>query len=253
VYYALKALLDPSIPANGGFYRAISVHAPEGSIVNARPPAPVAWRTQTCQRIADVIFGALAPALPDHVIAATNGANSAWVFSGVDPRTGQYYVYLETIGGGSGARATKDGLDGVQVHITNTSNLPVECLETEYPLLVEEYSLVPGSGGAGRWRGGLGLSRTIRVRRGEATFLGTLDRARIAPWGLFGGCGGGKAELVLNAGTEGQRSLEPKIAGLRLAEGDAVTIVTPGAGGYGPPATRDAALVARDRREGKIA
>src|SRR5207244_2679513 len=124
VYYALKALLDPAIPANGGFYRAIRVTAPEGSIVNAEPPAPVAWRTQTCQRIADVIFGALAPALPGEVIAATNGANSAWVFSGVDPRTGQYYVYLETIGGGSGARATKDGLDGVQVHITNTSNLP---------------------------------------------------------------------------------------------------------------------------------
>src|SRR5207244_13279409 len=166
VYYALKALLDPTIPANGGFYRAIEVKAPEGSIVNAEAPAPVAWRTQTCQRIADVIFGALAPALPDEVIAATNGANSAWVFSGVDPRTGQYYVYLETIGGGSGARATKDGLDGVQVHITNTSNLPVECLEMEYPLLVEDYSLVAGSGGPGRRRGGLGLRRPIRPRYG---------------------------------------------------------------------------------------
>jgi N-methylhydantoinase B len=253
VYYALKALLDPTIPANGGFYRAIRVDAPEGSIVNARPPAPVAWRTQTCQRIADVVFGALAPALPGEVIAATNGANSAWVFSGVDPRTGQYYVYLETIGGGSGARATKDGLDGVQVHITNTSNLPVECLEMEYPLLVEEYSLVPGSGGDGRWRGGLGLRRTIRVRGGDATFLGTLDRARLAPWGLFGGGEGGQASLVLNEGTAGERTLDPKIAGLRLAEGDAVTIVTPGAGGYGPPAERAADLVARDRREGKVA
>ncbi len=252
VYYALKALLDPTIPANGGFYRAIRVTAPEGSIVNAEPPAPVAWRTQTCQRIADVIFGALAPALPGEVIAATNGANSAWVFSGVDPRTGQYYVYLETIGGGSGARATKDGLDGVQVHITNTSNLPVECLEMEYPLLVEDYSLVPDSGGPGRWRGGLGLRRTIRVRGGEATFLGTLDRARIAPWGLFGGREGGKAGLTLNSGTDRQRVLNPKIAGLRLAEGAAVTIITPGAGGYGPPAERPRELVARDLREEKI-
>jgi N-methylhydantoinase B len=252
VYYSLKALLDPTIPANGGFYRAIRVTAPEGSIVNARAPAPVAWRTQTCQRIADVIFGALAPALPHDVIAATNGANSAWVWSGVDPRTGQYYVYLETIGGGSGARATKDGLDGVQVHVTNTSNLPVECLEMEYPLLVEEYSLVPDSGGAGRWRGGLGLSRTIRLRASEATFLGTLDRARLAPWGLFGGHAGGKAALVLNAGTDGERPLDPKIAGLILKEGDTVKIVTPGAGGYGPPAERDAGLRARDRREGKV-
>jgi len=252
VYYALKALLDPGIPANGGFYRAIRVEAPAGSIVNARPPAPVAWRTQTCQRIADVIFGALAPALPDKVIAATNGANSAWVFSGVDPRTGQYYVYLETIGGGSGARALKDGLDGVQVHITNTSNRPVECLEMEYPLLVEEYGLVEGSGGPGRFRGGLGLRRTIRVLAGEATFLGTLDRASVAPWGLFGGGEGGKGGVVLNAGRPSERRLGSKVAGLRLVEGDAVTIVTPGAGGYGPPAERDPALIERDRREGKV-
>ncbi len=235
VYYALKALLDPTIPANGGFYRAIRVTAPEGSIVNARPPAAVAWRTQTCQRIADVVFGALAPALPERVIAATNGANSAWVFSGVDPRTGQYYVYLETLAGGSGARATKDGLDAVQVHITNTSNLPVESLEMEYPLLVEEYGLVPESAGTGRHRGGIGLRRTIRVLGEEATFLGTLDRARIAPWGLAGGGPGGKGALVLNAGTPGERPLPPKLAGMRLAQGDAVTIVTPGAGGYGTP------------------
>jgi N-methylhydantoinase B len=168
VYYALKTLLDPTIPANGGFYRAIRVTAPEGSIINARPPAAVAWRTQTCQRIADVVFGALAPALPERVIAATNGANSAWVFSGMDARTGQYYVYLETLAGGSGARATKDGLDAVQVHVTNTSNLPIEALEMEYPLLVEEYGLVPESAGAGRHRGGMGLRRTIpRAPRGD--------------------------------------------------------------------------------------
>jgi N-methylhydantoinase B len=252
VYYALKALLDPSIPANGGFYRAIRVDAPEGSIVNARPPAPVAWRTQTCQRIADVVFGALAPALPERVTGATNGANSAWVWSGTDPRTGHYYVYLETLAGGSGARATKDGLDAVQVHITNTSNLPVECLELEYPLFVEEYALVPDSGGSGRHRGGLGLCRTIRVRGAETTFLGTLDRARFAPWGLFGGREGGRASLTLNQGTPAERALPPKIAGQRLVEGDAVTIVTPGAGGYGPPAERDATLLARDLAEGKI-
>ena len=233
VYYALKALLDPTIPANGGFYRAIRVDAPEGSIVNARLPAAVAWRTQTCQRIADAVFGALAPAVPDRVIGATNGANSAWVFSGVDPRTSQYYVYLETIGGGSGARATKDGLDGVQVHITNTSNLPVECLEMEYPLLVQEYALVDGSGGAGRFRGGLGLRRTIRVLAGEATFLGTLDRARIAPWGVFGGGAGGRGSLTLDHGTPSAQPLPPKVAGLTVAAGHAVTIVTPGAGGYG--------------------
>ena len=234
VYYALKALLDPTIPANGGFYRAIEVTAPEGSIVNARPPAAVGWRTQTCQRIADAIFGALAPVLPDRVPAAGNGANSAWVFSGTDPRTGRYYVYLETIGGGAGATAAADGLDAVQVHITNTSNLPVECLELEYPLLVEEYALVEDSGGRGRHRGGRGIRRTIQVLDHEAQLLATLERAEIPPWGLTGGGPGGRAGLVLERGG-GTTALPPKIWGYPLAPGDRVRIVTPGGGGHGAP------------------
>jgi N-methylhydantoinase B len=235
VYYALKAILDPTIPANGGFYRAIEVEAPEGCIVNARPPAPVGWRTQTCQRIADVIFGALAPALPDRVPAAGNGANSAWVFSGLHPRTGRYYVYLETLAGGAGATARADGLDAVQVHITNTSNLPVECLEMEYPLLVEEYALADESGGTGRFRGGLGLRRTIEVLGHDAQFLGTLERAEIPPWGLAGGGPGGRAALVLDPGTPAERPLPSKVWGYALAPGDRVQIVTPGGGCYGPP------------------
>jgi N-methylhydantoinase B len=240
VYYALKAILDPTIPANGGFYRAIEVQAPPGSIVNALPPAPVGWRTQTCQRIADVVFGALAGAQPARVPAAGNGANSAWVFSGVNPRTGRYYVYLETLGGGAGATAGADGLDGVQVHITNTSNLPVECLEMEYPLLVEEYALVDGSAGAGAFRGGHGIRRTVEVLDHEAQLLGTLERAEIPPWGLAGGGPGGRAALLLNAGTPAERRLPPKVWGHSLRPGDRVTIVTPGGGGYGPaPDTSD--------------
>jgi N-methylhydantoinase B len=250
VYYALKAVLDPTIPANGGFYRAIAVRAPEGSIVNARPPAPVAWRTHTCQRIADVVFGALAQMLPGRIPAAGNGANSAFVFSGTDPRTGRLYVYLETLAGGSGATATGDGMHAVQVHITNTSNLPVEALESEYPLLVHEYALVEGSGGAGRHRGGLGLRRTIEVLDHEARLLGTTERARLAPWGLLGGEPGGRARLVLNPGTPGERALPPKVWGYPLAPGDRIAIVTPGAGGYGPPAERPEAARRADVRDG---
>jgi N-methylhydantoinase B len=138
------------------------------------------------------------------------------------------------------------------VHITNTSNLPVECLEMEYPLFVEEYALVPGSGGAGRFRGGLGIRRTVRVVGHEATFLGTLERQRVAPFGLLGGCEGGCGALILNADTAERRDLGSKIAGLRLKPGKSVTIVTPGAGGYGVPAERDPALVARDVRDGKV-
>ena len=122
--------------------------APPGTMLNCVAPAAVNSRTQTCQRVVDLIHGALARAIPERVIAACNGACVSSTFSGVDPRTGQFYVYLETIGGGSGARATKDGLDGVHVHITNTSNLPVEALETAYPLMVERYALVPDSGGS---------------------------------------------------------------------------------------------------------
>ena len=120
--------------------------------MNCVEPAPVAARSNTCQRIVDVIIGALAKALPTAVVAASNGANTAAVFSGIDPATGRGYVYIETIGGGFGGRATKDGTDGVQVHSTNTSNLPVEIIETEYPLRVKRYELVRDSGGAGMYR-----------------------------------------------------------------------------------------------------
>jgi N-methylhydantoinase B len=250
VYYALKAVLDPTIPANGGFYRAITVTAPEGSIVNARPPAPVAWRTQTCQRIADVVLGALAQVVPERVPAAGNGANCAMVFSGTDPNTGKLYVYLETLAGGAGATETGDGLDAVQVHVTNTSNLPVEALESEYPLLVAEYALVEGSGGAGRHRGGLGLRRTIEVLGHEARFLGTTERARLAPWGLCGGQPGGRARLVLDPGGPNERDLPPKVWGYPLKPGDRVSIETPGAGGYGPPEERALEQRQEDERDG---
>ncbi|MGH6617993.1 MAG: hydantoinase B/oxoprolinase family protein, partial [Alphaproteobacteria bacterium] len=251
VYYALKAVLDPTIPANSGFYRAITVTAPEGSIVNARLPAPVAWRTQTCQRIADVVFGALAPALPERVIGATNGANSAWVFSGTDPRTGQYYVYLETIGGGSGARATKDGLDGVQVHITNTSNLPVEAIEMEYPLRVVSYGLIEDSGGAGEFRGGLGLRRVIEPVAHDCVFNGAGERFRNAPWGIFGGGPGGMGRF-LHVTDQGERTLDIKPSGIAVKAGERIVVETPGAGGYGPPERRDAAALEEDRQSGKF-
>jgi N-methylhydantoinase B len=252
VYYAVKAILDPSIPANGGFYRAITVEAQEGTIVNARPPAPVGWRTQTCQRIADVVFGALAQALPERVPAAGNGANAAMVFSGVDPARGSYYVYLETIGGGAGGTAHADGLDGVQVHVTNTSNLPVECLEMEYPLLVDEYALVEESGGAGRWRGGMGIRRVIEVLGHEASFLGSLDRARLAPWGLAGGKPGGRGAIILNPGDEDERALPSKVWGFHLAPGDRVSMVTPGSGGWGHPGDRPAEQVLTDIEDGVV-
>ena len=238
VYYAVKALLDPSIPPNGGFYRAIEVTAPAGSIVNARPPAPVARRLQTCQRIADVIFGALAAVAPQRVQAAGNGT-ATWMFSGTDPRTRRPYIYLETHGGGAGASAAGPGLDGVQVHLTNTSNLPIECLETEYPLMVTEYALADESAGPGRHRGGMGIRRTVEVLGHDARFIATLERTRVAPWGLAGGGDGGRGALVLNPGTPGAQDLPAKVWDQPLGPGDRVRITTAGGGGYAAPRRGD--------------
>ena len=149
VLYALKVLIDPDGPTNHGMLDPIHIEAPEGTVVNAIFPAATAARSQVSQRLIDVILGALAPALPDRVIAAGNGANTLATFSGNGPEGG-FYVYMEAVGGGAGARSYKDGTDGVQVHSTNTSNLPIESLEREYPILIERYELVPDTGGAGR-------------------------------------------------------------------------------------------------------
>ena len=181
VCYSLKALLDPEIPNNQGVLDAVQIVAPAGTLVNAVFPAPVAARANTCQRIIDVVFGALAEAFPERVVAAANGANTTAVFSGIDPRSGASYLYLETLGGGMGGRPMKDGKDGVQVHITNTSNLPIEAIEMEYPLLVEEYSLVTDSAGAGRFRGGMGLRRVVRPRGHDCIFNGAGERFRHPP------------------------------------------------------------------------
>lgn len=249
--FGLQAMLDPDCPNNQGVIDVAEVSAPEGSLLNAGFPAPVAARAHTCQRIVDVVIGALAPAMPERAIGASNGANTTAVFSGTDPRTGQGYVYLETLGGGHGARATKDGKDGVQVNITNTSNLPVEAIEMEYPLMVEAYGLIPDSGGAGRWRGGMGLRRVVRPVGHECDFNGAGERFTNPPWGIFGGRPGGMGRFAIARAEGSEETLETKPSGVRIGPADRIIIETPGAGGYGPPAERTAEDIARDREAGK--
>jgi N-methylhydantoinase B len=249
--FGLQAMLDPDCPNNQGVIDVAEVSAPEGSLLNAGFPAPVAARAHTCQRIIDVVIGALAPAMPERAIGASNGANTTAVFSGTDPRTGQGYVYLETLGGGHGARATKDGKDGVQVNITNTSNLPVEAIEMEYPLMVEAYGLIPDSGGAGRWRGGMGLRRVVRPVGHECDFNGAGERFTNPPWGIFGGRPGGMGRFAIARAEGSEETLETKPSGVRIGPADRIIIETPGAGGYGPPAERTAEDIARDREAGK--
>ncbi|WP_342364230.1 hydantoinase B/oxoprolinase family protein [Terrarubrum flagellatum] len=246
VYYAVKTVVDPTIPPNSGLARPLTVTAPAGTILNCVAPAAVNGRIAPCQRVVDLIHGALAKIIPDRVIAACNGSVASATFVGEQPGTGAPWVYLETIGGGSGARATKDGLDGVHVHMTNTSNLPAEALEVEYPLTLLRYELVDGSGGRGRQRGGMGLRR---VYRAEAHCRVEVDCSRLKskPWGVAGGEAGASGAFGFGEG------VKPFHRGAGVLEkGEIVEIITPGAGGYGPAAERSAEAMARDRAEGRV-
>ena len=220
--------------------------------MNSTFPAATASRAQACQRVVDAIIGALAPAIPDRAVAAANGSNTALTFYGRKPESGQYYVYIETYGGGSGGRAHKDGKDGVQVHITNTSNLPIEALEQEYPLFIENYTLVPDSGGPGQYRGGLGLQRDIRIVGHTCEISTQAERFRIPPWGLFNGKEAQTGAILLRLGTPSEASLPSKTSGIEVKDGEIVRIRTPGGGGYGPPQDRATQAVQTDLREGKI-
>ena len=247
VYYAIKTVMDPDAPPNAGLYRPIRVLSKPGTIMEAVEPAAVDNRMQVSARVVDLIHGALAQAAPERLIAACNGACTAIIFSGMHPGTGDYYVYLETIGGGFGARATKDGLDGVHVHTTNTSNLPVEGLEPEYPLLVERYELVQDSGGSGRWRGGMALRRAVRIEHEDCQVAVNCTRRRSSPWGLLGGGPGSPCRVNVYGA-------EDRLQGGAgsFGAGATIEVETPGAGGYGPPGTRTRDLVRADLEDGRI-
>jgi len=252
VAFALKALLDPHSPNNEGILNVCELSAERGSLLNSVEPASVAARAHTCQRVIDVVFGALADCLPERAMGASNGSNTTAVFAGKDPRNGEGYVYLETLGGGCGARANKDGKDGVQVGITNTSNLPVEAIELEYPLLIEEYSLIDDSGGSGKYRGGLGLRRVVRPLHKNCVFNGVGERFMHQPWGVFGGEPGAVGKFYLRDDDGTVTPLPTKPNEVLLKDGQCVVVETPGAGGYGVVSERDPELVEKDRASGKL-
>lgn len=246
VYYAVKTVVDPTVLPNAGLARPITVNAKEGTLLRCAHPAAVDGRITACQRVVDLIHGALAQVVPERVTAASNGSVAVASFDG-HRADGGLWVYLETIGGGFGARHNKDGLDGVHVHMTNTSNLPVEALENEYPITLRRYELVDGSGGAGEFNGGMGLRR---VYRAEAPCRVQVMGARLStqPWGLSGGDAGASGYFTLN----GVRSGFEK-SSVDLVAGDVLEIVTPGAGGYGSPAKRTPEAIAKDVRERRFA
>ncbi|MEO3388606.1 hydantoinase B/oxoprolinase family protein [Mesorhizobium sp. CAU 1741] len=246
VAYALRALLDPEIANNQGIIDCCEIVSEKGSIVDCIAPAPVAARANTSQRLIDIIIGAFSRAIPERAVGASNGANTTAVFSGIDPRNGKPYLYFETLGGGFGGRNDRDGKDGVQVHITNTSNLPIEAIETEYPLRVVSYGFIQDSGGAGRYRGGGGLRRVIEPVGHECIFNGAGERFANAPWGIFGGQPGRPGRFALADGS-GETQLEVKPSGVDVAPGHRIVVETPGSGGYGDPAERSDEALDNDR------
>ncbi len=245
-YFAVMVLVDPDVPPNAGFQRPITVLADPGSIVCSQAPAAVYSRTDTAEVLCDLIFSALAGAVPDTALAPCSGRGLLTV-SGVDPRTGRYYVYNESMGGGEGAHMTQDGATAVQTAVSNSRNVPVEVVEFEYPLQVVAYELAEDSGGAGCWRGGLGYRREIRVIDHTARAVVGGNYLRIASWGLSGGLPGARGRRDLSAG------VEPFVnARGFLGPGQSVSIATSGGGGVGDPAKRDRALVAQDLAEERI-
>jgi N-methylhydantoinase B len=234
VFYVFRCLLDEEVPATSGLMRPIRVIAPEGTIVNARPPRAVAGgNVETSQRIVDTLLRALARALPQRIPAASQGTMNNLTFGGADTRPGHGggpFAYYETIAGGMGARPRCDGVSGIHTHMTNSLNTPTEVVEITYPVRVRRYSLRAGSGGEGKYRGGDGIVREIEFLV-EAQIGVLSERRAIPPYGLAGGSPGamGKNEVVSG---RGRKRLASK-GSAYVRAGDVVRIETPGGGGWG--------------------
>ncbi|KQN72947.1 5-oxoprolinase [Devosia sp. Leaf64] len=253
IYYCVKAVLDPGLMPNQGIIDPIGISAPRGTIVNPKAPAAVAGRAVTSNRLCGAVFGALYQAMPeDKVMASCNDSTSAVSISGWHEGRHATYVYPESMGGGAGAFADRDGMDAVHVHTVNSTNLPAEALELEYPLLLDEYCLVPDSGGAGRHRGGMGMARQIRIREDNTTFSARSDAHIIPAPGVAGGKASNVTRIRRNPGTAQEENLHSKASGLVLAAGEVIRVETLGGGGFGDPRERPLAALAADLREEKI-
>jgi len=249
-YWVTKAITtQDSIPQNDGQLRPVRVVAPEGSFFNPRPPAPVGGRACLNQRIVELIFGALAQAIPERVHAASG----QWVnpiFGGTDPDTGERFVLYDYVLGGIGGRCARDGVDAMSP-IFSVENVPIEIQEAQYPVLVERFELMTDSGGAGRTRGGLSLRKDMRILADGVQLSNLTDRQRIPPYGLQGGDDGRLGETLLNPGTPDERRLESKGA-YELRRGDLVSFRCSGSAGFGDPRERAPELVRADVAEGHV-
>ncbi len=250
-YTVIKTMLDPGLPTNAGYYRAITVTAPGGCLVNPMPPAACSTRSIIAGVVGDVMAGALSQAMPARALAGS-GPHHLMTVEGMDPRTGQYFVNYETFAGATGARPYLDGIDAVRTHASGAANLPVECLEHSFPFLVERYELLADSAGAGQYRGGLSLRRDYRCLGESVRLALSGERQHVGAPSMEGGMDGATGAFILNPGRPDERKLPSVMWDLPLNRGDVLSIRTPGAGGWGDPRRRPAETVLRDVREGRI-
>jgi len=243
--------IGTEVAANAGCYRPIRIQAPPGSVVNARSPAAVANRMAVGHRVVNAVIGAFARALPGKIAATYYGVSYAYALNAMHA-DGRRQVYFDLECGGWGAHPQADGASAFSCGFHNIANAPVEMLEASYPLTFLRYGLTPDSGGAGRTRGGLGLTREWRLDAPHGHFVANLDRFRFPPPGLDGGLPGGAGRLTLTRADGSTESLPSKVVGVALRQGDAVRLETSGGGGHGDPRQRDRARLAADLRDGYV-
>ena len=262
VYNAFLHITDPTIPRNQGCYRPINIVAPPGTIVNCEfPAALVGGNTEVSPRITDIIFGALADALPDRIPASLGGTSCCFLFGGAHPDTGELYSHFHFEGIGWGGRPGKDGNSQIIVINGNCRNTPVEVFESRYPIRVESYRLLEDSGGPGRNRGGLGMERILTIDADEITVSALFNRMLVDPFGLHGGRPGRNSGIYVRPAGEGEwrtfsevfGTMSPsKFSNVVLRRGDQVKLVAPGGGGLGDPLDREPERVLADVAEGLV-
>ena len=249
--YCLVAMVDPFLPINQGLARVVEATFREGSVVDPRFPAAVNTYMPTALTAAEAVLKALAPFVPEKRIAGGSGS-AALVLGGRDANSNRAYVHYEIFSGGTGARWGKDGVSATAFHLSNCKTAPVEIIESEFPTRVERFEMIADSGGAGRWRGGLGFARDYRILTNEVRFSMRTDKHSIEPWGSDLGLAGGKGACIVNPGTKEDRRLPSRFGDQRLGNGDLLRIERPGGGGLGNPLERPMEQVLEDVRQGYV-
>ncbi|MFW9924062.1 MAG: hydantoinase B/oxoprolinase family protein [Candidatus Thorarchaeota archaeon] len=249
-YYILRAVSDPTIPANEGLYRHLKVIVPEGTILNAKSPAAVVGgNVETSQRIVDTLLKAFAKIIPERIPAASQGTMNNLLIGGTDLK-GETFTFYETIGGGVGARPNKDGVDGIHSNMTNTMNTPIEEIEARYPLIVREYSLRENSGGLGKYRGGLGIKRVFQTKVPVIiSLLG--ERQKLTPWGIESG-EDGESGIYYKITTDNRKITLNGKSTSNLEANEQIIIETPGGGGWGKRSSRNKESIENDKKDKKM-